>query len=57
MQFEIPDQTTKFKIIVIGEPGSNDILRFKGAGKSCLINKYVKKEFLNDYEMTIGIEF
>ena len=35
----------------------NIIKIYKGTGKSCLVNKYIKKEFENDYEMTIGIEY
>lgn len=35
-----------FKIILIGESGT---------GKSCLMNRYVKRQFTSLYQTTIGI--
>jgi Ras-related protein Rab-2A len=37
-----------FKIIVVGE---------QGVGKSSLLSRYLKKEFHNEYNVTIGVEF
>lgn len=34
-----------FKLIIIGDSGS---------GKSCLMNRYVKDQFHNQYKITIG---
>jgi GTPase SAR1 family protein len=34
-----------FKLIIIGDSGT---------GKSCLIARYTKDEFQNDYKVTIG---
>lgn len=34
-----------FKVIVIGDSGS---------GKSCLLLRYVKDEFRDDYDVTLG---
>lgn len=34
------------KLIMIGDPGT---------GKSCLLNRYTKDEFDEDYKVTIGI--
>ncbi|KRW99062.1 P-loop containing nucleoside triphosphate hydrolase [Pseudocohnilembus persalinus] len=37
-----------FKIIIVGNAG---------VGKSCLLNRFTKNEFTNDYNATIGVEF
>lgn len=37
-----------FKTIVIGAPGS---------GKSCLLTRYTKNEFIEGYNTTLGVEF
>ena len=29
----------------------------KGVGKSCLINRYIKGEFTNQYNVTVGVEY
>jgi GTPase SAR1 family protein len=34
-----------FKLIMIGDSGT---------GKSCLLNRYTKDEFVGDYKVTIG---
>ena len=37
-----------FKIVVVGDSGT---------GKSCLIQRYVTNEFLDNYEVTLGVEY
>mmetsp|Transcript_5838 Transcript_5838/g.8573 ORF Transcript_5838/g.8573 Transcript_5838/m.8573 type:complete len:223 (-) Transcript_5838:63-731(-) len=37
-----------FKILVVGDVG---------AGKSCIINKYIRDEFSPNYKSTIGVDF
>jgi small GTP-binding protein len=37
-----------FKVIVVGESGS---------GKSCLIQRYLTDEFLDNYAVTLGVEY
>ena len=48
-----------FKIIIVGEMGKKYIkkLIYLGVGKSCLLNRYTKDEFLDEYNATIGVEF
>ncbi|CAK80875.1 unnamed protein product (macronuclear) [Paramecium tetraurelia] len=42
------DKTPLFKFIIIGE---------SGVGKSCLLLRYTKDEFVSEYNVTIGVEF
>ena len=37
-----------FKLIVIGD---------SGVGKSCLMHKITTNEFMEDHEVTVGVEF
>lgn len=37
-----------FKVIVVGD---------SGCGKSCLIQRYLTNEFLDDYTVTLGVEY
>lgn len=37
-----------FKVIVVGDSGS---------GKSCLIQRYLTNEFMEDYTVTLGVEY
>ena len=37
-----------FKLIIIGN---------SGVGKSCLMNRMTTNEFLDDHEVTVGVEF
>lgn len=37
-----------FKVIVVGESGS---------GKSCLIQRYLTDEFMDHYNVTLGVEY
>ena len=37
-----------FKYIIVGNPS---------VGKSCILNQFVNKEFTEEYEITIGIDF
>lgn len=37
-----------FKIIIVGDTG---------VGKSCLLVRYTRDEFSNEYNATIGVEF
>ena len=37
-----------FKVIVVGESGS---------GKSCLIQRYMTDEFVDNYSVTLGVEY
>ncbi len=37
-----------FKYIIIGNPS---------VGKSCILNQFLKNEFSEDYEITVGVEF
>ena len=53
-----------FKIIILGDACSfiyffsliiNHL--FLAVGKSCILNKYIRNEFREDYSVTIGVEF
>ncbi|CAD8097957.1 unnamed protein product [Paramecium sonneborni] len=48
LQMSTPDKSPLFKIIIIGDAG---------VGKSCLLMRYVKNDFTNEYNVTIGVEF
>lgn len=37
-----------FKYIIIGNPS---------VGKSCILNQFLNNEFVEEYEVTVGIEF
>jgi GTPase SAR1 family protein len=37
-----------FKVIVIGD---------SGCGKSCLIQRYITNEFMDEYTVTLGVEY
>ena len=37
-----------FKVIVVGD---------SGCGKSCLIQRYLTNEFMDDYTVTLGVEY
>jgi len=41
-------QDYTFKIIVIGN---------SGVGKSCLMTRFLRNEFKDDHEVTLGVEF
>lgn len=49
------DNDIVFKIIVIGQTCTN--LLIVGVGKSSLLLKYIKGEFSQDYNVTVGVEF
>lgn len=44
-----------FKVIIIGESGTFFINI--GVGKTTLIHKYLHGEFLNEYNITVGVDF
>jgi hypothetical protein len=44
-----------FKVIIIGE-SSNPLITL-GVGKTTLIHKYIHGEFLNEYNITVGVDF
>ena len=53
MQFELldpktPNQDFLFKLIVIGD---------SAVGKSCLMHRICTNEFIEDHEVTVGVEF
>ena len=53
MPFEIldmkqADQATLFKLIIIGD---------SAVGKSCLMHRVTTNEFIEDHEVTVGVEF
>ena len=42
------DQSTLFKLIIIGD---------SAVGKSCLMHRVTTNEFIEDHEVTVGVEF
>ena len=53
MPYEILDakttnQSTLFKLIIIGD---------SAVGKSCLMHRVTTNEFIEDHEVTVGVEF
>lgn len=37
-----------FKYIIIGNPS---------VGKSCILSQFINEQFIEEYEVTVGIEF
>ena len=44
-----------FKVIIIGESGT--FFMSLGVGKKTLIHKYLHGDFLNEYNITVGVDF
>ena len=44
----ISEHNSLFKVIIIGD---------SGVGKSCLMHRVTNNEFINDHEVTVGVEF
>jgi len=42
------DHSSLFKVIIIGD---------SAVGKSCLMHRVTQNEFINDHEVTVGVEF
>lgn len=65
MEKKMDDSTLNemlFKIIILGDAGRLLIFKiylilFKAVGKSCIMNKFIRDEFHEDYSVTIGVEF
>jgi GTPase SAR1 family protein len=51
---EVPD-ILNFKIIVVGHQGTFSSI--SGVGKSSLVSRYIKGEFLDNYNVTVGVEY
>jgi GTPase SAR1 family protein len=49
------NQQINFKILVLGSQGRFDSMI--GVGKSSLIMRYLKGEFSETYNVTVGVEF
>jgi GTPase SAR1 family protein len=49
------EDNINFKIIVLGDQGI--FIAHSGVGKSSLINRYIKGEFSEQYNVTVGVEF
>ena len=45
---ESTNSTSLFKVIIIGD---------SAVGKSCLMHRVTTNEFINDHEVTFGVEF
>jgi len=52
---------TLFKFILVGDAGRHKIklhfINFQGVGKTSILLRYTKNEFINDYQVTVGAEF
>ena len=49
-----------FKVLLVGDPGTRIkilLLKSLGVGKSSILSNYIKKDFKNDHNATIGVEF
>lgn len=44
-----------FKVIVLGHQGNN--YHKIGVGKTAMLTKYIKGEFTDQYNVTVGVEF
>lgn len=44
-----------FKVIVLGHQGKK--YHKKGVGKTAMLTKYIKGEFTDQYNVTVGVEF
>ena len=50
-----PDKSPLFKFIIIGDAGFYK--GYLGVGKSCLLMRYMKDNFTDEYNVTVGVEF
>ena len=56
------DDEVLFKSIIIGDSGTEyaivlTYLELLGVGKSCIMLRYTRDEFKDDYTVTIGVDF